>query len=146
MNFILGGRWMRQLALLFIVAFTLRAHGQGIDAALDQAIQRETARLAPDSLKLPEPSGELAPPPPLIQEAGKDFISAWRTWETVMTAPGSVVPKRLPPIRNDLINAATGGNNSTNFSNAVLKPSLRRISPSSTASLTAVSTGVRTAR
>lgn len=94
------------LAVMVLAAAALPAHGQDMERLLDEAIQREIARLAPDSLKLPEPAAEVIPPP-LIQQAGKDFVKAWQTWERVM-APAQVIdPKTPPPVPKHLINAAT---------------------------------------
>jgi hypothetical protein len=94
------------LALLVLSAAALPAHGQDMERLLDEAIQREIARLAPDSLKLPEPAGEVIPPP-LIQQAGKDFVKAWQTWERVLASASVIDPKSSPPVPKHLINAAT---------------------------------------
>lgn len=86
----------------------LIVQGQNDDISLDEAIRREIARPAPDSLKLPEPAGEAVPPPPLIQQAGKDFVKAWQIWERVMApSPAGGDPKSPSPTRKDLINTAT---------------------------------------
>ena len=97
---------LRLMKLVWLVSCICpQARGEEVDIGrlLDQAIEREVAKLQPNSLTLPVPVTELNPPP-LIQDAGKDFVSAWRVWATVMAPRTEDKPATLPEDRKRLVN------------------------------------------
>ncbi len=57
-----SGRFRKVLLMSQVITLSpLIVQGQNDDISLDEAIRREIARPAPDSLKLPEPAGEAVP-------------------------------------------------------------------------------------
>ena len=80
---------LRLLKLACLAAFIYpqaRGEEEDIGKLLDQAIEREVAKLQPNSLKLPAPKDGIKPPP-MIQSAGKEFVDAWQDWSVVKASP-----------------------------------------------------------
>lgn len=97
-------RLLKLACLVACVCPQARGEEQDIGKLLDQAIEREVAKLPPNSLKLPEPASELHPPP-WIESAGTEFVRAWRTWAQIMAPRSFSKAQENPPDSKDLINA-----------------------------------------